>query len=68
MNEQRAPLRTINTRPVPRKRNSNVRNHEAWKQIFIRDQWAYDDLRSEFKHDSYRAWDNDTAQVACIGA
>ena len=52
----------------PRKRNSNVRNHEAWKQIFIRDQWAYDDLRCEFKHDSYRAWDNDTAQVACIGA
>ena len=43
-------------------------NHEAWKQIFIRDQWAYDDLRPEFKHDSYRAWDNDTAQVACIGA
>ena len=46
----------------------NVRNHEAWKQIFIRDQWAYDDLRREFKHDCYRAEDNDTAQVACIGA
>ena len=45
-----------------------MRYHEIWKQIFIRDQWAYDDLRCEFKYDSYRAWDNDTAQVACIGA
>ena len=61
-------VRTPNARFVPRKRNSNVRNHEAWKQIFIRDQWAYDDLRREFKHDCYRAEDNDTAQVACIGA
>jgi len=46
----------------------NVRNHEAWKQIFIRDQWAYDDLRCEFKYDCYRAEDNDTAHVVCIGA
>ena len=46
----------------------NMRNHEAWKQIFIRDQWTYDDLRDEFKHACYRAADNDTAHVACIGA
>lgn len=46
----------------------NMRNHEAFKQIFIRDQWAYGELRNDFKHECYRASDNDTAHVVCIGA
>lgn len=46
----------------------NPRNHEAWKQIFIRDQWCYADLQAEFKDACYRSADNDTAYVVCIGA
>ena len=45
-----------------------MRTHEAWKQIFIRDQWSYDELRDEYKDAHFQAQDNDTAHVVCIGA
>lgn len=46
----------------------NLRTHEAWKRIFIRDQWLYRELRDEFKIAAYRALDNDSAHVECVGA
>lgn len=46
----------------------NMRTHEAWKQMFIRDQFAYDELSNEYKDACWRATDNDSAHVALLGA
>lgn len=46
----------------------NNRTHAADKQIFIRDQWTYCELRDEFKDLNFSASNNDLAFVLCIGS
>jgi len=42
-------------------------SHERWTGLYIRDQFAYDDMRPDFSMDSWRADDSDTALVRLIG-
>lgn len=41
--------------------------HEAWKQIYIRDQFWFDDFSSEFLYACWCADNNDLAAVMLYG-